>query len=157
MRARFLPPVVALSTLSCQQEPTIPKVKLDPVSITLSVSTQTMRAGDTDTIRVVVTNNFDGAVRLFFPTVCQVFITVRSQAGDVVTPRDGRPACLPTGSQLTLPLGGSQTFTTIWTGGYDFKPPDTASKVPAGTYFVSASLVANGYSTVAPAFKVEIE
>ncbi len=157
MRARFLLPVVALATLSCQQDPTIPKVKLDPVSITLSVSTQSMRAGDPDTIKVVVTNNFDGNVRLTFPTLCQVFITVRSQAGDVVTPRDGRPGCLNTVSQLVLPLGGSQTFTTIWTGGYDFKPPDTSAKVPAGTYFVSATLVANGYSTVAPAFKVEIE
>lgn len=157
MRARFLLPVVALATLSCQQEPTIPKVKLDPVSITLSVSTQAMRAGDADTIRVVVTNNYDGNVRLFFPTLCQVFITVRSQAGVIVTPRDGRPGCLPTGSQLTLPLGGTRTFTSIWTGGYDFKPPDTSTKVPAGTYFVSATLIASGYSTVAPAFKVEIQ
>lgn len=156
MRARFLP-VVGLSVLACQQEPTVPKLKLDPVSITLSVSTQTLRAGDPDTIRVVVTNNFDGTVRLLFPTPCQVFVTIRSQAGDIVTPRDGRPGCLPVGSQLTLPLGGSQTFTTIWTGGYDFKPPDTQAKVPAGAYFVSAALIASGYSTLAPAFRVDVQ
>lgn len=156
MRARFLP-VVVLATLSCQQEPTVPKVELDPVSITLSVSTQAMRAGDPDTIRVVVVNNFDGQVRLFFPTACQVFVTIRSQAGDIVTPRDGRPGCLAVGSQLTLPLGGTQTFTFVWTGGYDFKPPDTSAKVPAGSYFVSAALIASGYSTVAPPFKVDIQ
>jgi hypothetical protein len=156
MRARFLP-VVVLATLSCQQDPTVPKIKLDPVSITLSVSTQSMRAGDADTIKVVVTNNVDGPVRLFFPTTCQVFVTIRSREGDVVTPRDGRPACLSAGSRLDIPFGGSTTFTTVWTGGYDFKPPDTQAKVPAGSYFVSAALIASGYSTVAPAFKVDIE
>ena len=156
MRARFLP-VVVLATLSCQQEPTVPKIALDPVSITLSVSTQSLGAGEADTIRVVVVNNYEGQVRLFFPTTCQVFVTIRSQAGDVVTPRDGRPTCLAAGSQLTLPLGGTQTFTTIWTGGYDFKPPDTSARVPAGAYFVSAALHASGYSTFAPAFKVEVQ
>lgn len=156
MRARFLP-FVGLAVLACQQEPTVPKIALDPVSITLAVSTQTLRAGDPDTIRVVVTNNLDGTVRLLFPTSCQVFVTIRSQAGDIVTPREGRPACLPVGSQLTLPLRGSQTFTTVWTGGYDFKPPDTSAKVPAGSYFVSAALIASGYSTVAPAFKVDVQ
>ncbi|MBC7893935.1 MAG: hypothetical protein H7066_00890 [Cytophagaceae bacterium] len=156
MRRRFLA-VLCLATLSCQQEPTVPKIELDPVSITLSVSTQTLRAGEADTIRVVVTNNFDSPVRLTFPTPCQVFITIRSQAGDIVTPRDGRPGCLAVSSQLTLALGGSQTFTTIWTGGYDFRPPDTSAKVPPGSYFVSAALIANGYSTLAPAFKVDVQ
>lgn len=156
MRVRFLP-IVALATLSCQQDPTVPKIGTDPVSITLSVSTQTLRLGDPDTIKVVVTNNVDAEVRLLFPTTCQVFITIRSQAGDIVTPRDGRPGCLNAVSQLRIPLGGSATFTTIWTGGYDFRPPDTSAKVPPGSYFVSAALIASGYSTVAPAFKVDVQ
>lgn len=133
------------------------KLGTDPVSISLSVSTQVLRAGQADTLRVVVTNNVDGAVRLNFPTPCQVYFTIRSQAGEIVTPRDGRPGCLPVGSRLNLPLGGSQTFTAIWTGGYDFNPPGTPARVPPGSYFVSAALIATGYSTVAPAFKVEVE
>ena len=126
------------------------------MSIVLSVSSTKLSAGQADTLRVVVKNNLTNAVRVIFPTSCQVFFTVRSQAGDVVTPRNGRPLCLPATSQLNLLVGGTQTFTTIWTGGYDFKPPDTSDRVPPGFYFVSAALVANGYSTVAPAYKVEI-
>jgi hypothetical protein len=156
MRARFVP-VLALATLACQQEPTVPKIGQDPVSITLSVSTQTMRVGDPDTITVVVTNNYGAEVQLFFPTICQVFITIRSQDGAIVAPRDGRPGCLAAPSRMRLPLGGSLTFTSIWTGGYDFNPPDTPAKVPPGSYFVSAALVASGYSTVAPAFKVDVQ
>ena len=149
----FLP---ALAALSCVQDPTVPKIGVDPVTITLSVSTQTLKLGAADTIRVVITNGLTSAVRLTFPSSCQVFVTIRSLAGDVVTPRDGRPQCLPVSSQLTLPVNGTQTFTTIWTGGFDFRPPDTTAKVPLGEYFVSAQLIANGYSTVAPAFKVAV-
>jgi hypothetical protein len=44
----------------------------------------------------------------------------------------------------------------IWTGGYKFAPPDTPEKVPLGAYFVSAELIASGYSTFAPPFKVDV-
>ena len=149
----FLP---TLAAIGCVQDPTVPKIGADPVTITLSVSTQTLKLGAADTIRVVIKNDLTTAVRLTFPSSCQVFVTIRSQAGDVVTPRDGRPLCLPVSSQLTLPVNGTQTFTTIWTGGFDFRPPDTATKVPVGVYFVSAQLIANGYSALAPAFKIDV-
>ena len=155
MRTRSLL-LLTLATLGCVQNPTVPKIGEDPVAITLSVSTQTLKLGAADTIKVVIKNSFSTAVRLTFPSSCQIFVTIRSLAGDIVTPRDGRPACLPVTSQITLPINGTQTFTTIWTGGFDFRPPDTTAKVPAGTYFVSAQLIANGYSTLAPAFKVDV-
>ena len=152
----FLPILTILAVLGCVQDPTVPKIGEDPVAITLTVSTQTLKLGAADTIKVVVKNAFGSAVRLTFPSSCQVFVTIRSLAGDIVTPRDGRPQCTPVSSQLTLPLNGTQTFTTVWTGGFDFKPPDTNAKVPPGTYFVSAQLIANGYSTLAPAFKIDV-
>ncbi len=140
----------------CVQELDVPKVELDPVSLELSVSTQTLTLGRPDTIRVAVVNNLEQAVRLTFGNLCQVYVTIRNREGTIVAPRDGRPACLPVQSQLAIPIGGRQVFTTIWTGGFDFAPPDTPAKVPPGTYFVSAELIARGYSTFAPAFRVDV-
>lgn len=148
--------LIALGTLGCTQDPSVPKIGDLPVTISLRLSTLSLRAGDPDTIRVTVTNNLDQNVRLTFGGQCQVFVTVRNSAGDIVTPRDGRPECLPIPSALTLVARGSQDYMTIWTGGYKFLPPDTQEKVPAGAYYVSAELIASGYSVVAPPFKVDI-
>jgi hypothetical protein len=137
-------------------EPTVPKLQEDPVSISLTVSTQRLQLGKADTIRVAIRNNLAQAVRLTFDNVCQVFVTIRDQEGDVVTPRDGRPGCLAVPTQLILQPTTPSVVTTIWTGGFDFSPPDTPDKVPPGSYFVSAQLVARGYSTLAPAFKVDV-
>lgn len=142
--------------LACQQDLQVPRVGENPVSLELQLSTLTLARGATDTIRATVVNNLDQGIRLSFGNVCQVYVTIRNQAGDVVTPRDGRPQCLPVQSQLTLPAGGRQVYTTLWTGGFDFPPQDTPAKVPPGSYFVSAELIAIGYSTLAPAFKVEV-
>ncbi len=153
---RLLPLLVPFLLVACVEELEVPTIGLDEVSLELSLSTQTLKLGAVDTIRVRVVNNLDIPVRLTFPTTCQVVVTVRNRAGNVVTPRDGRPQCLPVQSQLTLPIGGSQVFTTLWSGGFDFAPPDTPDKVPPGTYFVYAEMVARGYSTLAPAFSVEV-
>jgi len=134
----------------------VPRIGDLPVTISLRLSTLTLKAGDPDTIRVTVTNTLDQSVRLTFTGQCQVFVTVRDSDGDVVTPRDGRPECLPVPTALTLVAGGTQDYVYIWTGGYKFDPPDTPEKVPVGAYYVSADLVASGYSVVAPPFKVDI-
>lgn len=156
MRPSRLLPALLAASLSCVQSLDVPKVGLDPVSIELSLSTLNLKLGAPDTIRVAVVNNLETPVRITFGNRCQVYVTIRSRAGEIVTPRDGRPGCLPLASELTLPIGGRQVFTTIWTGGFDFAPPDTPSKVPPGAYFVSAELIARGYSTLAPAFKVDV-
>jgi hypothetical protein len=142
--------------IGCSQEPSVPKLGNDPVTVTLSLSTRSMKAGSPDTIRATVTNTLEQSVRLTFPGQCQVFVTVRNSTGDIVAPRDGRPECLPLASALTLSAMGTRVFTTIWTGGYSFAPPDTPEKVPPGAYFISAELIASGYSTFAPPFKVDV-
>ena len=146
----------AFSIAGCTQDPSVPRLGNDPVTLTLRLSTQTLQVGTPDTISVTVTNTLDQGVRLEFAGLCQVFVTVRNAAGDVVTPRDGRPECLPVPTTLNLAAGGTQVFTVIWTGGFRFAPPDTPEKVPAGAYFVSADLVASGYSTFAPSFRVDV-
>ena len=147
---------MAFAVLGCTQDPSVPKIGDLPVTISLRLSTLSLKAGTPDTIRVAVTNNLDQSVRLTFSNQCQVYGTGRNSAGDIGTPRDGRPECLPIASALTLVARGTQDYVTIWTGGYKFLPPDTQEKVPAGSYFVSAELIASGYSVIAPPFKVDI-
>jgi hypothetical protein len=156
MRLTRIFPLGLPLVLGCQQELTVPTIGDDPIALELSVSTLSLRPGAADTIRVRVVNKLAQGIRLTFSSLCQVFVTVRNQAGDVVTPRDGRPQCLPVQSQLALAANGSQVFTVIWRGGFDFVPPDTPARVPPGSYFISAELLARGYSTLAPAFKVEV-
>lgn len=148
--------LMALGVLGCAQDPSVPKIGDLPVTISLRLSTLSLKAGDPDTVRVTVTNTLDQGVRLTFGSQCQVLVTVRNTQGDIVTPRDGRPECLPVPSALTLPPRGSQDYLTIWTGGYKFSPPDTPEKVPTGAYYVTAELRASGYTVVAPPFKVDI-
>jgi hypothetical protein len=148
--------LLALGALGCTQDPSVPKFGNLPVTISFQLSTLSLKAGDPDTIRVTVTNNLDQNVRLTFGSQCQVFVTVRNSAGDIVTPRDGRPECLPIASALTLVARGTREYLTIWTGGYKFLPPDTQEKVPPGAYFVTAELIASDYSVIAPPFKVDI-
>lgn len=147
---------MALSAAGCIQDPSVPKLGDDPVTLTLQLSTLSLQPGTPDTIIATVTNTLDQGVRLDFSGLCQVFVDVRNQAGDIVTPRGGRPECLPVPSVLLLAAGGTQQFMVVWTGGFKFSPPDTPEKVPAGAYFVSAQLIANGYSTFAPSFKVDV-
>lgn len=155
-RALALALASALS-LACVQEPTVPKVGQDPVSISLTVSSQSLKIGQPDTFKVVVRNNLASGVRLFFRTQCQVLFTVRALDGSVVTPRQGRPECIAATSQLGLAPGASQTFTTVWRGGFRFAPNDsTGERVPSGAYFASATLDAIGYTVVAPAFKISL-
>lgn len=148
--------LLATVVAGCIQDPSVPKIGTDPVSISLTVSSQTLRVGAADTIRVTVKNNLTQAVRITFDNVCQVYVTIRDVAGDVVTPRDGRPDCLPIQSQLNLAAAATRVYTSVWTGGFDFSPPDTQAKVPPGTYFVSAQLIALGYSTLAPAYRIDV-
>lgn len=147
---------MALGFLGCTQDPSVPKFGDLPVTISLRLSTLSLKAGDPDTILVTVANTLDQNVRLTFSGQCQVFVTVRNSAGDIVTPRDGRPECLPIASALTIAAGGTHDYVTVWTGGYKFAPPDTPEKVPAGAYYISAELIASGYSVIAPPFKVDV-
>lgn len=155
MRRYWIYGLASAALLSCVQEPTVPRLD-DRITVTLAVSRTTMRVGEPDTLRVTVANNLEQNVILSFSNVCRVYFTVRNQAGDIVAPRDGRAQCVPQRSTLSIPVNGRQVFTSIWTGGFDFVPLDTPAKVPPGTYFVSAQLVADGFTQIAPAFKVEV-
>lgn len=157
MRRLIRPALLAATLVSCAQEPTIPEIGEDPVSVSLQLSSLTLAPGEKDTIKAVVRNNLDRTVRLDFPGTCQVYVTIRNVSGNVVTPRDGRPECLPVPSVLTIALGGSHEFEVVWSGGFMFDPPSTQERVPPGSYFVTAEVIAEGYSTVSPPFKIDVQ
>lgn len=149
--------ILAATLFACTQEPTIPEIGEDPVSVSLQLSTLTLATGEKDTIRAIVRNNLDRSVRLDFPGTCQVYVTIRNANGNVVTPRDGRPECLPVPSVLTIAFGSSHQVEVVWSGGFMFDPASTQERVPPGSYFVTAEVIADRYSTVSPPYKIEVQ
>jgi hypothetical protein len=156
MKRRFVLAALASASVGCQQNPEVPTFSQPPVQLTMSLSTTALAIGRNDTIRVTAMNNLDQGVQLQFRTSCQIEVVIRNMQGTRVVPPVNRPVCLPLTSTLTWPANGSITQTFVWTGGLDYLPSDTQQKVPDGTYFVSATMDALGYSTFSPAIKMTV-
>jgi hypothetical protein len=149
--------LVAALLSACQEDPTVPKIGIPLVELSLSAAKQQIRVGEPDTIRVVARNTLtDAGVRLTFGSTCQILVFVRDSRGRVVVPDGGEHSCLPVPSQLTIPANQSVTQTFVWTGGTAFTPPEPPTALPPGVYFVTASIRASGYSTDAPAVRVTV-
>ena len=140
----------------CSQDPTIPKVEEEPITLSLAFSSATFRQGKADTIGVTAQSVLDYDATLQFATDCQILVTIRSASGSAVVPPNGQASCLPITSKLVIPAGGSVTQRFVWTGTDNFTPPGSSAVLPPGTYYVSAAIKALNYSTVAPAVKVEL-
>jgi hypothetical protein len=151
-------PIVVLGGLlvACQQTPTIPKLGEQPITLTLQVSTRTLEPGKADTFRVTALNTTADSLILEFNSNCTIVVTIRDDDNNVVVPPNGRAGCLPIVSTLAWRPNGSITRTFVWKGGTDFDPPGSPTRVPNGSYFVSALMAGRGYSTSAPAFKVDV-
>ena len=144
------------AVLACQADPTIPKLGERPVTLTLEVSTRTLAPGAVDTFRVTSTNLTGREQELHFPTNCTMVVTIRDADNNVVVPPNGKAGCLPVESVLEWGVDETITRLFVWKGGDDFDPPGSATRLPVGSYFVSAAMVGEGYSTFAPAFKVDV-
>lgn len=149
---------IALAPLlwGCSQDPTIPKIEEEPVTLSLALSTTTFRQGKPDTISVTATSKLTYTATIQFATDCQLLVTIRNQAGAAVVPPNGKHTCVPLATNLVIPAEGSVTRRFVWTGSDTFVPPGSATMLPPGTYFVSAYISALNYSTVAAAVKVEL-
>ena len=165
--AKRAAPLASLALLlGCQSDPVIPKIAAAPIALTMIVSSQTLQPGQADTIRLTTTNKTSTTVRLRFPTQCAAMVTVRNAAGTLIATGSNVP-CLPVSTNVTIAPSGTSTQTIVWNRGFAFSPPDTPSKVPAGIYFVVATLNAESvlipqgdtgpYSTFAPAYRIEVK
>lgn len=156
MTRRLVVVALAALTLGCQQEPTVPRIGTPIIALTMSFRTTSFQVGRPDTITVTATSSFDQAARLLFNTDCQILLTIRNVAGDAVVPPNGRHTCLQLATSLVIPANGTVTRRFVWAGRTEFIPPGSSVALPAGSYFVSASLNATNYSTFAPAVRVEL-
>lgn len=138
--------VATVAAIACQQSPVVPKFESSPVELKVKVSDSVLVLGQVDTIKVIIKNTLTFVVRLSFPTQCQDKLTIRNLVGAVVLQPPGSAQCAGVISQLTIPASDSIVRTYYWTGGQSLFPPDPATKLPVGQYFVSASLQATNYS-----------
>lgn len=153
---RFTLAVLAGVASGCSQDPTIPKIGAEPVTMTIAASTRSFTLGKADTIRITVTNFLEQVARLGFATSCQVDVYIRSLDGTIVLPSGGRPLCLPGTTTLDIPAKGSITRSFVWDGRDAFLPTISSAFVAPGTYFISAEIKALNYSTFVPALKVDV-
>jgi hypothetical protein len=147
---RSMPAValLLLAGIACIEDPTIPKLGEQVVQVSLSTSTSLLRTGEIDTLTVTVTNTLAEPVQLDFPTLCTVRVFIRDAVGKVQVPAGGVHDCPPIQAVLQIPAGGQVTLEFYWAGGAVLDGSDPASRLPAGNYYASVHLDAEGYSTV---------
>jgi hypothetical protein len=142
-------------TAACSQDPAVPRQR-DEIILRLTLSKDTLRAGEADTITVTATNNFGEEVRVDFPNSCQIFAYIRDARGRIVTPGRGW-ACLPGRSTLILRNAESRAFTFVWTGLSEFVGYVEPSALPPGEYFATATLQAGDFAVHAPPVRVTLQ
>jgi len=149
--------VAPLALVGCVQEPTVPKVGEQLITLSLSFNTLTFRVGRPDTITVTATSILATPATIGFNSDCQIVVTIRSQAGAAVVPPNGRPLCILRQTILTVPAEGSVVQKFVWNGSDQLTPPGGSSNMlPPGTYFVSAAINGINYSTLAAAVRVTL-
>lgn len=156
MPRRWSPLALAPLLWGCAQDPTIPKVGEEPITLSMVFSSTSFRQGKADTITVTAQSALDYDATIQFATDCQLQVTIRNSSGSAVVPPNGQPSCLPIASKLVIPAGASVKQRFVWNGADHFTPPGSSTMLPPGSYYVSASIKALNYSTVAPAVIVEL-
>ena len=103
MTRRWLSLAMAPLFWGCSQDPTIPKIADQPVTLTMALSTTTFRQGKPDTIRVTATNLLTYDATIQFGSDCQLLVTIRNASGAAVVPPNGRRTCIPITSNRSAP------------------------------------------------------
>jgi hypothetical protein len=137
-----------LIAVACVEEPTVPRLGDQIIQVSVASSKTQLRAGEVDTLTVTVRNTLGEPVQLVFPTLCTVRVFIRNAQGKVQVPAGGVHDCPAIQSLLVIPANGQVTQEFYWAGGsaLDGSPP--ATRLPAGNYYASVRLDAEGYSTV---------
>lgn len=143
------PALAAFAVVACVEEPSIPKLGDQGIEVTVTPSAFLLHAGEIDTITVTITNHVAEQVSLVFPSTCPVRPYIRDADGRIQVPEGGvHSNCPPIQSQLLIPAGGAVTREFYWTGGTQFDALPASPRLPAGRYYVSANLDAEGFSTL---------
>jgi len=138
----------AMLLAGCVQEASIPTVPEQKLTMELSASLTQFGPGESTTLTVSLTNSLEQMVRLSFPTSCQVFLYIRNSTNQVVA-GSSQTECATVPSLITLQVGQTRTFTFTWSGESALGPPGSATPLPAGSYYASAEMLADGYTGIA--------
>lgn len=149
MPKRLFPSLVFVAFAACVEEPTIPRLGDQPVQVTLTTSHSVLGPGEVLTITATITNTLSEEVTLVFPTLCEVRVFVRDDRGAIVAPDKGVHNCPEITTQLNINAGGTVVREFAWAGGAQLDGAPPLPRLPAGQYFISATLDAVGYSTIA--------
>jgi hypothetical protein len=151
-------PLVTLAmglAFGCVQEPTVPRLRTQEITLRIESSTTVLAPGATDTITVVATSHLTEPVRIIFATNCQILLYVRTRSAHTVVPQGGTHTCIPVPSQMVIPAEGSVSQAFLWNGGNAFDAPGT-TRLAAGEYFLLAEMNVGDVRTVAAAVRVTL-
>lgn len=107
------------------------------IQLSISASPATLSSGQETTLVARVVNKNAHAVRLVFPSTCEVTVYVESPGGDVVFPEGGNWFCGAAMTEVALGAGEAKEYHRPW---------QTPADTPAGSYRAYAKLdgTANG-------------
>lgn len=148
MRKRLALPVCAMLLGACVEKASLPTVPEQKLSMEIGASPTVFSQGQSTTLTVSLTNPLDDVVRLSFPTSCQVALYIRNSANQVVAGSKASE-CATVPSLITLQVGQTRTFTFTWSGASELGPPGFGTPLPAGSYYASAEMQADGYTGIA--------
>jgi hypothetical protein len=148
MMNRIAAAALSIAVAGCVEKADIPVAPVQILSMQVSASPRDLPRGESMTLTVTLTNTLDETVRLSFPTTCQVVLFIRD-SGNRVVARHRTDDCATVPSLITLHAGQSATFTFVWSGESELGPPGSGSPLPAGNYYASAEMEADGYTGIA--------
>jgi hypothetical protein len=128
----------------------------DEILLRLTVSKETIRAGDVDTITVTATNNVGEGISIRFPNSCQIRAYIRDPRGRIVTPGRGW-SCLPVATILTFDVDQTHTFQFVWTGLSEFAGTLEPSPLSPGEYFATATLEVGDFAVHTPPVRLTLQ
>jgi hypothetical protein len=141
--------LVLMAGTACVEEAPVTPFPAQVIPAFISATDRDLEDGETSTLTVSLTNTLDEEARLTFPTSCQAIVFIRNDRGRVTTPESGNYLCASVPSALTLAAGETKSFNTQWGGGIEFGPAGTSARVPAGSYYASGEMRADGYHAIA--------
>ena len=147
---------VLIAVTGCVQDPSVPRLGSDAVSLSVHASLREVHPGDVDTITVSAVNTTGAALRIVFSSTCQVLVYLKDATGRTVIPAAGGYDCVAVPSLLNIPANDSIVQQYVWDGGPAFIPPPTTTRMSAGTYFVTASLNGDVARAVSLGYRIDL-
>jgi len=139
-------PVLAALAAACvdPSAPDLDAVAHEGLVLSMAVTPASISPGDTARLVARLANHNGHAVRLDFPSGCQILPHVESAGGKVVYPYGGGWGCTLALTSLTLGPGEAREQVLRWTGqSYDYDRKTFApvySPLPPGSYRAYAVL-----------------